>query len=242
MLVFLWILTIFSGLTALSVTFSIAANPSTIGFVFIGILWAIFLGNVIGIIVTKNRRKHERASNDYGEQSSEAKKQGDKGERVVATYFKKRLQDGEALFNNITIPCGSNTNSQIDHIYVSRHGVFVIETKNYSGKIYGSENDDQWVESFNYGRQKFYFYNQVAQNATHVIAVKKLLRDTIDVPIVSLVVFVGGDIDSVDANVYYLENVDDLIDQYKDVCLSHDDIAEIADVLDAYKATTPQMN
>lgn len=38
--------------------------------------------------------------------------------------------------NNITIPTANGT-TQIDHVVVSRHGIFVIETKNMKGWIFG---------------------------------------------------------------------------------------------------------
>jgi hypothetical protein len=240
MLILLWILAIWFVIGAIGASFSSIANPSTPNFVLLGIMWGMVLADIIGIVLVKRHR--EKTGYYEKRQQRFVNKQGAAGERKVARYLKQRMKDGEALYNDIVIPNGNNNTAQIDHIYVSVHGVFVIETKNYTGKIYGSENDNQWVECYNYGREKFHFYNPVAQNATHVIAVKKLLRDTIDVPIVSVVIFVDGGISSVNADVYYLDNVKDLFNQYKDVNLSHDDIAEITDVLDAYKAITPKAN
>lgn len=41
------------------------------------------------------------------------------------------------LIRNVTIPTGDGT-TQIDHIIVSRFGVFVVETKNMKGWLFGS--------------------------------------------------------------------------------------------------------
>lgn len=41
--------------------------------------------------------------------------------------------------NNVTLPLASGGSTQIDHIIVSRYGIFVIETKNYKGWIFGEE-------------------------------------------------------------------------------------------------------
>ena len=49
--------------------------------------------------------------------------------------------------------------SQIDHIVINPRGVFVIETKNYSGVIYGSENQQEWTQVLYYGRSKNNIYN-----------------------------------------------------------------------------------
>lgn len=46
--------------------------------------------------------------------------------------------------NNITLS-GSNGTTQIDHVIVSRFGIFVVETKNMEGWIYGSEKDSHLI-------------------------------------------------------------------------------------------------
>jgi len=43
------------------------------------------------------------------------------------------------LVKNVTLPAEDGT-TQIDHIIVSRYGIFVVETKNLKGRIFGSEN------------------------------------------------------------------------------------------------------
>ena len=60
------------------------------------------------------------------------------GEKRVAKLLAKKLPDDYILVNDITIPCELGT-TQIDHIVFSIYGVFVIETKNYTGWITGSD-------------------------------------------------------------------------------------------------------
>ena len=36
--------------------------------------------------------------------------------------------------------------TQIDHIVVSKYGLFAIETKNYRGEIYGDDNRKEWTQ------------------------------------------------------------------------------------------------
>ena len=36
--------------------------------------------------------------------------------------------------------------TQIDHVVVSKYGLFTIETKNYRGKIYGDDARDKWTQ------------------------------------------------------------------------------------------------
>lgn len=48
-------------------------------------------------------------------------------------------------FHNLIIPSSHGT-TQIDHLLVSPYGLFIVETKNKSGWIFGSENQSQWTQ------------------------------------------------------------------------------------------------
>lgn len=50
------------------------------------------------------------------------------------------------MLNDIMLPTEKGT-SQIDHVIISSYRVFVIETKNYSGWIHGSENSEDWMQT-----------------------------------------------------------------------------------------------
>lgn len=78
--------------------------------------------------------------------------------------------------------------TQIDHLIISKYGIFVIETKNYSGKIFGYENQKNWTQYLR--GKKYTFQNPHRQNYKHV----KFLSDLLGVEtnkMLSLVVFVG---------------------------------------------------
>ena len=49
------------------------------------------------------------------------------------------------LFKNVLLPTQDGT-TQLDHILVSKYGVFVIETKNMKGWIFGSEKQAKWTQ------------------------------------------------------------------------------------------------
>ena len=74
--------------------------------------------------------------------------------------------------NNITIRTTTGT-TQIDHIIVSRHGVFVVEAKNIDGWIFGGESEPQWTVS-KFGK-KFRFQNPLRQNYRHTRALSEFL-------------------------------------------------------------------
>lgn len=90
-------------------------------------------------------------------------------------------------FHNVIVPT-SNGTTQIDHILVSPFGLFVIETKNIRGWIFGSAGQPKWTQSL-YGR-KYPFQNPLRQNYRHT----QCLADCLDLdPAVlhSIVFFIG---------------------------------------------------
>ena len=74
--------------------------------------------------------------------------------------------------NNVTIPAPDGT-TQIDHVIVSRYGIFVIETKNMGGWIFGNEKSAEWTQSFAGG--KFRFQNPLRQNYRHTKCMAEFL-------------------------------------------------------------------
>lgn len=115
---------------------------------------------------------------------------GDIGERLVNSAIARGLDKNEyILHKNITLALEDGT-TQIDHIVISLYGIFVIETKNMSGWIYGNKHEKKWRQVF--GKNRFtHFQNPIHQNYKHVKAVEKYLK--IDAAkIISMVVFAGS--------------------------------------------------
>ncbi|MBE6337171.1 MAG: DNA-binding protein [Lentimicrobiaceae bacterium] len=78
---------------------------------------------------------------------------------------------------------------QIDHIVVSKYGIFVIETKNMKGWIFGTDKSEYWTKNM-YGK-KYSFRNPLKQNYYHV----KTLQTLLNIPqnkFVPIVVFMKG--------------------------------------------------
>ena len=75
--------------------------------------------------------------------------------------------------NNVTIRTRRGT-TQIDHVIISRYGVFVVETKNMSGWIFGGVDDPFWTKT-NRGN-KLRFQNPLHQNESHIRALSGLTR------------------------------------------------------------------
>ena len=93
---------------------------------------------------------------------------------VQGTLAKKLFLDPQVYIdvNNITIHT-SNGTTQIDHVLVSRHGIFVVETKNMDGWIFGDEKSHQWTQSI-FGK-KYKFQNPLHQNYRHIQALSGFL-------------------------------------------------------------------
>jgi hypothetical protein len=90
-------------------------------------------------------------------------------------------------FHDVTVIDRHGT-TQIDHVLISPYGVFVIETKNMKGWIFGSERQAQWTQKIY--RRSIRFQNPLRQNYRHTQALKELLQIPAEA-VKSLVVFVG---------------------------------------------------
>ena len=90
--------------------------------------------------------------------------------------------------HNIVIPTANGT-TQIDHILVSRFGIFVVETKNMKGWIFGGKDDAQWTQVL-FGK-KYRFQNPLRQNYRHTKSLADFLN--LDHSLFRSVVFFIGD-------------------------------------------------
>jgi restriction system protein len=92
------------------------------------------------------------------------------------------------LLNNVTLPTEDGT-TQVDHVLVSRFGIFVIESKHYSGWLFARADAAQWTQEFYQSRYKF--QNPIHQNRKHIAAIANLLDFQPSEHIHSIVVFTG---------------------------------------------------
>lgn len=165
------------------------------GFTFIFILLIVLVVLIIfAVIVTKSDASRPATTRFWKWRS--AKSRGEEGESWVRIVIGHTVENEKYVINNLTLENNGKT-SQIDHIVINPRGIFVIETKNYSGKIYGNENQLEWTQVMNYGRVKNKLYNPLKQNATHIYNIKKIIGN---LPIRSLVVFVQNNTLNIEAN------------------------------------------
>ena len=117
----------------------------------------------------------------YQARKTRAEALGDSGERRMAAYLEDLPCEVYRVYNDILIRDGNYT-TQVDHIVISRYGVFVIEMKNIHGKIYGTGKSEYWSQYLpdvgykRYGyTQKYTVRNPLWQNAGHIRSLRKLL-------------------------------------------------------------------
>jgi restriction system protein len=113
------------------------------------------------------------------------------GEWLVNRTLAKIIDKNSGIsfrFNNVLLETQGGT-TQIDHILLTSKGLFVIETKNMKGWIFGSANQKRWTQQIY--RHKSSFQNPLHQNYKHTQTLRALLD--LDSSVVhSIVVFVGG--------------------------------------------------
>lgn len=90
------------------------------------------------------------------------------------------------VLRNIYVPKDNGETSEIDVLFITQKGIFVIESKNYSGWIFGDEKAAYWTAMLP-NKAKNRFYNPIKQNKSHIKWLEKYLDD--DIPLFSIVTF-----------------------------------------------------
>ena len=98
------------------------------------------------------------------------------GEALVIQTLERCVPKPYHLLNNVTLRTvnAANPTTQIDHILVTAAGIFVIETKHYSGWIFGDPAKPEWRQVF--FQKKISIRNPIFQNHGHVAVVKGLFK------------------------------------------------------------------
>lgn len=117
-------------------------------------------------------------------------RKGARGERRVHNALSSVLDESEyRVMSDLILPVAGGT-TQLDHLVLSRFGIFVIETKNMSGWIFGSADQQKWTQVQKGGKRRR-FQNPLHQNYAHVKAVQNIL-DVDPKVLYNFVVFTGS--------------------------------------------------
>ncbi|MBO4640156.1 MAG: NERD domain-containing protein [Treponema sp.] len=114
---------------------------------------------------------------------------GSVGEFKVNTHL-SFLGNEYIILKDLLIKSSNGYSSQIDQLVLSEYGIFVIETKNYKGWIFGNEKSENWTQIIY--KEKHTFRNPIKQNWSHIYALKNILSDFPYIKYFPIVVFSGS--------------------------------------------------
>lgn len=207
---------------------------------------------LLPVIIKKVQYKNSQYYNDTNLPYSLLKNDvGKWGEYLTYCRLRKFESKGARFLFNSYIPKMGGGTSEIDIMMISHKGIFVYESKNYGGWIFGGLTQKNWYQTFPKGRGKSHkevFYNPIMQNQAHVKHLQSLLNK--DAPIRSIVVFSdkctlkNTEIHSTDVRVIKREDVYDvtlmLYDQIQNDVLTSEEIDDIYNALYPYTQVDEQ--
>lgn len=118
------------------------------------------------------KRKKKRSK----KKTLSSKQKGQIGEEEICKVL-NQFSGYKKLILNAYLPKKNNRTTEVDIIMLHETGIYILESKNYSGWIFGDENQIQWCQLFSSAR-KYYFYNPISQNKGHIDAVQAILPKT----------------------------------------------------------------
>ena len=90
------------------------------------------------------------------------------------------------VLRNVYLPKDNGETSELDVVFITQKGIFVFDSKNYSGWIFGDEKGKYWTAMLP-NKQKNQFYNPIMQNKTHLKWMRSFVGD--EIPLFSIIVF-----------------------------------------------------
>ena len=155
------------------------------------------------------------------------------GEFLVNRLLSKLPESDYTLIKDVTLPTSDGT-TQVDHIVVSKYGIFVVETKNMKGWIFGSARQKQWTQKIY--RHSSKFQNPLHQNYKHIKALETLLGCS-EEHLHSVIVFIGDSTFKTEMppNVTYARGSIRYIQQFNDVVFSDNDYARLTESINRLK-------
>lgn len=157
-----------------------------------------------------------------------------RGEAFVRSAARRWLpEESYRALHNVTLPTLDGT-TQIDHIIVSRFGIFVLETKAMTGWIFGGENQARWTQKIFHSSYRF--QNPLRQNYKHIKALEAALGGPSS-SIHSVVVFVGDStfMTAMPANVTQGFEFINYIQSFRDPILSDSQVQDALAMIQAVR-------
>lgn len=145
---------------------------------------------IAGVLTYKNKRYKETSYYKITKKPYWFMDKGSYGEYLIYERLRHLENDGRKFLFNIFLPKGNDKTTEIDVLLICSKGLFVFESKNYDGWIFGDESYKSWTQTFAKGRGRSHkerFYNPVMQNASHISYLRRHIGESI--PVWSIIVF-----------------------------------------------------
>lgn len=153
-------------------------------------LLVLFIFIVIFLINNHNFKKATYYKDTHNSYLGTILNKGRYGEYLTYRELRKYESTGGKFLFNCYLPKDNGETTEADVILINSHGVFVFESKNYSGWIFGNERSKTWTQTLPQGKgksRKEYFFNPIMQNKLHIKWVKALIGENITIH--SIIVF-----------------------------------------------------
>lgn len=147
---------------------------------------------LLGILIKRKLdEKYRNYSSLSGNRLRRVKNdRGVNGEFQVFHVLEQLKMRQSHLLLNLYLPKGNGKMTEMDVVMVCTAGIFVFESKNYSGWLFGDQRKRYWTQTFSSGR-KNKFFNPLWQNEGHIQAIKHVLKRHEDHLFRSYLVFSG---------------------------------------------------
>ncbi len=152
----------------------------------------LFIIGITGFVFVKRylKVKKYRESEYFKQTGTELNdvdsNKGGYGEYLISNILEAFEGEEFRTLYNLYIPKSDGNTTEIDSLCITRSGLIVIESKNYSGWIFGNLSQKNWMQTI-YG-DRSYFYNPVLQNNGHIKELVEYTGLSLD-KMVSIIVF-----------------------------------------------------
>lgn len=151
----------------------------------------IVIAIIFYIIAKRNYEKTEYYLQTKNSYHSVRFDKGRIGEYYTYKYLKSLDGYRKFLFN-LYLPKENGETTEIDVILLHESGIYVFESKNYSGWIFGTESQQTWTQTLPIGKgrtKKSKFFNPIIQNKVHLKWLGQFLGNEVQLPFYSYIIF-----------------------------------------------------
>ena len=171
--------------------------------VFVIVLIVILFIVIIAVALSSKSSGGRPFSSVKERNEREAKRYKEAGENLVAKYLQDIVNNyGGYLYNDFCFEDQQGYSTEIDHILITRGGIFIIETKTNKGLIRGAKEDEWWLCIKKDYQQDKQLKNPIIQNQGHINHLRKMFKNT-PPKMTSIVIFPVADITYVSSDIIY---------------------------------------